>query len=115
MSDSKIKNILTNFLGILDIEIFEDKYFYWRQFARNDFYMPLQSYLFMDCLEESEDQGLLDIWKKRSMKLELHIFNGLYPHRSKIEVDPVGEQIACFIDYNRIAVMPLLHSNDIKL
>ena len=30
MSDSKIKNILTNFLGILDIEIFEDKYFYWR-------------------------------------------------------------------------------------
>ena len=63
----------------------------------------------MDCLEEDDTNETVNLLKKRSVKLDLFIYNGLYAHLPKIEHDSVGEQIAAFVDYNKIAVMPLLH------
>jgi hypothetical protein len=38
------------------MQIFEGKYFYWRQFARSDFYLPLTSFIFMDGLESPDGE-----------------------------------------------------------
>lgn len=70
----------------------------------------------MDGIEDNmEQEGVMNLWKKRSINMDIFLFSGIYPHLQKIEFDKAGEQISCFIDYNKIAIMPLLHQNDLKL
>ena len=93
----------------------DSSYFYWRQYARSDFHVPTGSYLYMDSLEATEDLDVCMLLRKRSLKLENVTFNGLCAHLPDIRVDNLGEQIAAFVDSNRIAVTPYLHKNQQRL
>lgn len=73
--------------NMTQLQIFEDTYFYWRQYARSDFYIPLNSYLYMDAIDPQVPNETLSLLKKRSMKLDLSIFQGSSPHLSEINFD----------------------------
>eukprot|EP00347_Sterkiella_histriomuscorum_P012361 403368887 len=98
--------------NIQQLEVFDDNYIYWRQFDRNEFYLPLQSRVCFDAVDDLQEL------RSRAQRKEYQLFHTqkfFFPHLQQIYNDRVGEQIGTFFDYHQIKIFPYLHSNRIKL
>ena len=113
----KVSNQPLDSLEISNLLIFEEKYYYWRQFIKegNDFYFPTVSCLYFEALEDfSELYQKARLARKETFAL-FQDQNYLFAHLPQIYNDRVGQQIAAFVDYSKIKIFPLLHINRIKV
>jgi hypothetical protein len=69
----------------------------------------------MDKVLPTEEFDTLASLKRKTTKPELCLYPGVYPHRAGLRVDPLGMQVAAFIDYARIVIFPYLHRSQTKL
>ena len=91
------------------MKIFNNEYFYWKTYAKDDKIPPYKCQIQFDRIENIME------FRVKANKKSLKIYEGLYPHLQDIYHDKYGETLTTFTDYNTIRIWPLLHQKHIKL